>query len=255
MAPPEQLTRETALAMQDALIAEYTQPKFQQELRAVLGYAAGSSKKREMELELRKIRENVGAKFGYESSPEGVAKSIAAFTQDLRADPEIMEKCRQMEILLYPQRQDELALKANMTCSAYLENLLQNSNTQLEANRNSIKLQRGPSKSVPIWEGNPITEMPNRCWVVTGGNGKGGIVVRMGEGTSTLELAARLATGAKVREMGLAGSRLHYQKMSGEGPDFGWVTIWVKGMWLLEPIQVTEEEQQDLVEKAIVGCA
>merc|ERR1712039_580046 len=81
-------------------------PAFQEKLRTVLKIEAGTRltpQCGEFERELRDIREKVGAKFGYEASPSGVAQSMTDFTVDLRNDPEIAKKCRQMEILLYPR--------------------------------------------------------------------------------------------------------------------------------------------------------
>merc|ERR1712217_382794 len=103
--------------MQDALIAEYMKPAFQEKLRAVLKIESGSrvtTASGELERELREIREEIGAKFGYDASPAGVAQSMTDFTVDLRNDPEIAKKCRQMEILLYPKLQDEYNITPTM---------------------------------------------------------------------------------------------------------------------------------------------
>merc|ERR1719220_3212606 len=81
----------------------------------------------------------------------------------------------------------------------------------------------------------PIITMPNRRWIVVGGFSKGGIVVRKGEDLRTPELASRLATGALVQEIESMNDRLHYKKIKGDGPDFGWVSIFFKGTMLLEP--------------------
>mmetsp|Transcript_92341 Transcript_92341/g.214580 ORF Transcript_92341/g.214580 Transcript_92341/m.214580 type:complete len:845 (+) Transcript_92341:65-2599(+) len=69
-------------------------------------------------------------------------------------------------------------------------------------------------------------------WVVVGGGDKGGIVVRQGENLKSAELP-RLATGATVEEIELKGDRLHYKRLTGEGPDFGWVSLSFKGTPLL----------------------
>jgi len=65
-------------------------------------------------------------------------------------------------------------------------------------------------------------------WVVVGGSDKGGIVARGGEGLKSPELG-RLQTGATVEEKELKGDRLHYRKLTGDGPDFGWVSLSFKG--------------------------
>jgi hypothetical protein len=47
-------------------------------------------------------------------------------------------------------------------------------------------------------------------------------------------LSERLATGAIVEEINLAGERLNYKKISGGGPTTGWVSLTVSGKSLLE---------------------
>jgi len=69
-------------------------------------------------------------------------------------------------------------------------------------------------------------------WVVTGGSGKGGIMVRRGQGLNTTVLP-RLGTGSRVQEIEILKGRLHFKKLDGEGPDFGWVSLTLGGSKLL----------------------
>jgi len=71
-------------------------------------------------------------------------------------------------------------------------------------------------------------------WEVVGGGDKGGILVRAGKETSSEQLPDRLATGAKLEEVELAGDRLHYKKLSGDGPDEGWVSLKAGGKLLVQ---------------------
>lgn len=71
-------------------------------------------------------------------------------------------------------------------------------------------------------------------WEVIGGADKGGILVRAGQATSSEQLPDRLAHGAIVEEIALAGERLNYKKISGSGPATGWVSLTVSGKSLLE---------------------
>eukprot|EP00930_Biecheleria_cincta_P057208 TRINITY_DN43183_c0_g1_i1.p1 TRINITY_DN43183_c0_g1~~TRINITY_DN43183_c0_g1_i1.p1 ORF type:complete len:1002 (-),score=143.82 TRINITY_DN43183_c0_g1_i1:276-3239(-) len=73
---------------------------------------------------------------------------------------------------------------------------------------------------------------PGTVWLVVGGGDKGGIVVRKAESLKSPELA-RLGTGARVEELERIGERLHYKKLAGDGPDFGWVSTSIKGNPLL----------------------
>mmetsp|Transcript_142314 Transcript_142314/g.345865 ORF Transcript_142314/g.345865 Transcript_142314/m.345865 type:complete len:1072 (+) Transcript_142314:59-3274(+) len=70
-------------------------------------------------------------------------------------------------------------------------------------------------------------------WVVVGGGKAGGITVRKDVGLKSAELG-RLSTGARVRQLGLQGERLHYERLSGEGPDSGWVSLSFKGADLVK---------------------
>mmetsp|Transcript_43641 Transcript_43641/g.125984 ORF Transcript_43641/g.125984 Transcript_43641/m.125984 type:complete len:1289 (+) Transcript_43641:228-4094(+) len=65
----------------------------------------------------------------------------------------------------------------------------------------------------------------DRCWEVVGGEDKGGILVRAGLDLAMAKLDQRLSTGSFVRELAVFDERLHYQRITGTGPDSGWVSI------------------------------
>jgi len=67
--------------------------------------------------------------------------------------------------------------------------------------------------------------MCTAVWEVVGGQEQDGILVREGMALSSTQLDRRLATGARVEQMGLEGIRLQYRRLDGEGPDTGWVSI------------------------------
>ncbi|CAK0881448.1 unnamed protein product [Prorocentrum cordatum] len=71
-------------------------------------------------------------------------------------------------------------------------------------------------------------------WIVVGGRGKGGIMVRKGESLTSKPLPVRLAPGTRVEELEVSGDRLHYKRIRGNGPDFGWVSVEADGRALLE---------------------
>jgi len=71
-------------------------------------------------------------------------------------------------------------------------------------------------------------------WTVVGGSDSGGITVRRGRSLKTEELKVRLEHGARVEQVRLVGDRLHYRRLEGEGPDFGWVSLCCKGAPLLK---------------------
>lgn len=66
---------------------------------------------------------------------------------------------------------------------------------------------------------------PGKVWRVTGGEGRGGIIVRTERPLDSPKAPERLATGAIVEEMDRDGDRICYRLLDGTGPIFGWVTV------------------------------
>jgi len=100
----------------------------------------------------------------------------------------------------------------------------------------------GPSKPVEITS-QVLAVLPGvPIWKVTGGADKGGILVRKGLQTTSPQLSDRLATGAIVEQVELAGERLHYKTISGAGPAVGWVSLTVGGKELLKKIEAGTPE-------------
>ncbi|CAE7637305.1 unnamed protein product [Symbiodinium pilosum] len=80
-----------------------------------------------------------------------------------------------------------------------------------------------------------VAHNPSTRWQVAGGVDTGGILVRDGRPLTSSELG-RLGTGALVEELELVNDRLHYQKLSGDGPAKGWVSLQLKGKELMRKI-------------------
>lgn len=72
-----------------------------------------------------------------------------------------------------------------------------------------------------------------KTWKVVGGGDAGGIIVREGKDLKSPATAERLSTGAVVKEVELEKGRLNFEKLSGNGPDTGWVSIRLKDKDLL----------------------
>eukprot|EP00930_Biecheleria_cincta_P085448 TRINITY_DN7483_c0_g1_i2.p1 TRINITY_DN7483_c0_g1~~TRINITY_DN7483_c0_g1_i2.p1 ORF type:complete len:460 (-),score=82.25 TRINITY_DN7483_c0_g1_i2:12-1391(-) len=62
-------------------------------------------------------------------------------------------------------------------------------------------------------------------WIVVGGHDTGGLIVRSGESLQSQELSSRLAFGARVECLQISGKRLRFQKLQGQGPAHGWVSL------------------------------
>jgi len=78
-----------------------------------------------------------------------------------------------------------------------------------------------------------VAPTDGQLWVVIGGGDAGGIKVRAHRETNSREYKFRLQTGARVEQLELEGERLHYKRLIGDGPDFGWVSLAFKGSPLL----------------------
>jgi len=76
-----------------------------------------------------------------------------------------------------------------------------------------------------------------------GGGDKGGILVRKGPTLKAEELGERLSTGALVREVRVHGDRLEFVRLSGTGPDAGWVSMKLKDKELLSKTEKAAEAQ------------
>lgn len=252
-----------ALEMQEALISEYSKPEFQAKLRYVLEDTCSQEERRKIEQELRELRENVGAKFGFEASPRGVEKSILLFTSAIRGDPEVASNCNLINVLLYPQMQDELNAKKKKIGEQviHLESwektaigLSIKHQAELAAKYEAEKAAR--KKAFVDEKKNAkkayVVEAIGRHWTVNGGGAKG-IRVRKGEELNSPELPMRLSKYSVVEEMELIGDRLHYKKLAGEGPNYGWVSVKVKGAALLRPVPI--DKMKEIVPPEAWGTA
>eukprot|EP00439_Symbiodinium_sp_Y106_P033057 s1341_g3.t4 len=65
-------------------------------------------------------------------------------------------------------------------------------------------------------------------WEVVGGADKGGILVRQGKELTSEPESSRLSTGALILEKEMHGERMRYFRLSGSGPEVGWVSLKVK---------------------------
>mmetsp|Transcript_126226 Transcript_126226/g.363054 ORF Transcript_126226/g.363054 Transcript_126226/m.363054 type:complete len:1232 (+) Transcript_126226:152-3847(+) len=74
--------------------------------------------------------------------------------------------------------------------------------------------------------------MPRQVWEVVGGK-KDGLLVRTGRGLKSPEADGRLNFGSLVEELELEGDRLQYRRLTGSGPETGWVSLKLKGADLL----------------------
>jgi len=92
-------------------------------------------------------------------------------------------------------------------------------------------------------------------WEVVGGGDKGGILVREGQALDSPEAKGRLSTGALIEEVSLEGTRLHFTRISGTGPDAGWVSLKLKDKELVVKKDRKPQSFYDLSAQDITGRA
>jgi len=85
-----------------------------------------------------------------------------------------------------------------------------------------------------------MSEEPEKRWCVVGGADKGGILVRTGQELTSSEAEKRLSHGALVKQVKLVGERLQFERLTGTGPETGWVSLKVKDKALMEPAPVLD---------------
>lgn len=78
---------------------------------------------------------------------------------------------------------------------------------------------------------------PFKVWQVVGGKKDGGIKVRAGKEKDSQEEPERLSCDAFVKQLELDGERLFYERLSGEGPYYGWVSLKFKDKDLLVKVE------------------
>lgn len=74
----------------------------------------------------------------------------------------------------------------------------------------------------------------HRYFVVVGGKASGGILVRDASSIQSKAKDERLTTGSIVKQLRQVCGRMRYWKISGSGPETGWVSMAVGGKPLLE---------------------
>jgi len=63
--------------------------------------------------------------------------------------------------------------------------------------------------------------------------------VREGQSTSSTQLPVRLSTGAIIEEIAKHGERLNYKRLTGTGPETGWVSLTVSGKEIVSELKMT----------------
>eukprot|EP00971_Amphidinium_carterae_P161400 3200511-Amphidinium_carterae.1 len=88
-----------------------------------------------------------------------------------------------------------------------------------------------------------------RLWKIVGGEDKGGVLVRYAKELASAKLPERLSTGAIVQqlalEMGGLGERLCFRRLTGSGPERGWISIALDHKVLAVPYDGSNTEEEE----------
>lgn len=202
------LTRAQAKEIQRALIIECITLDFQKKLWEAHSKAGRSE---EVQAEARQalclpVQGAIISRYGFEPTRTGVWKCTRALqSPELQADPDINQETSLLRWLVDPTWRMEHPVPP-MAYDRFKPRQLRLDEDSGEGHR----------------------------WVVVGGVGKGGIVVRNQKSLNAPECITRLSTGATVEQIELEAGRLHYKKIDGDGPDFGWVSVSSKGKPLVK---------------------
>uniref|UniRef100_A0A7S1PUW3 Protein C10 n=1 Tax=Alexandrium catenella TaxID=2925 RepID=A0A7S1PUW3_ALECA len=200
------LSKTQAVEINHLLAKAYSATDFQEKLRKAFE-KAGNDERGQMNVRHQAcfpVQAPIVKRFGFEPTRAGVWRcQLALETEDLQAIPEVRKGTVLLRWLSDPSRQKLGPAPAGYDRYGPRE---------LRANEETGE---------------------GRLWVVTGGAAHGGIVVRQGKEMATKELIRRLGPGAVVEQADLEGGRLHYRKVEGDGPDYGWVSVSAAGKPLM----------------------
>mmetsp|Transcript_108647 Transcript_108647/g.324925 ORF Transcript_108647/g.324925 Transcript_108647/m.324925 type:complete len:270 (-) Transcript_108647:97-906(-) len=198
------MTKEQVIEMEELLMVEYKKREFQDLLhkawKDAQGDVMGRMKKRQ-ELTLP-IQIPIITRYGFEGSKKGLAQSTAAVQS---CPDQTEEMLRNHQILMWLCDPDEQKARPDFVPDAEIPEELK------------------PAKQT-IYPEDLVARKSH--WVVVGGQGKGGLVVRKGKALDSPFYNFRLATGARIMaETDITSKRMHYRKITGDGPDFGWISL------------------------------
>lgn len=198
------MTKDQVVEMEESLMVEYKKKDFQAKLHKVWEAAKGNQMeqmKKRQELTLP-VQIPIITKYGFEGSKKGLAQSTAAVQS---CPDQTEEMLRNHQVLMWLCDPDEQRAKPDFVPDAEIPEGIR------------------PEKEKIFPE--ELTARKSN-WVVVGGKEKGGLIVRKGKELDSPFYKFRLSTGARIMaESEINSKRMHYRKIDGDGPDFGWISI------------------------------
>lgn len=288
-----EVSLEEAAAMQDDLIAAYSREDVQRQLEALLSRQASSEALGSAEFHqafgkvVEESRKDVVTKWGFEGDIAFVqmCRGIHKYegVEEIHARSltlGLLLKGVSREAAYFPQGHFESGPSASGEHNPQVlremnwgdgEGLVASSAEavdlapQVDAKKQSSPaademLQAEVASRVLAAEEEPEeVRLKRQIWRITGGQDKGGILVREELDLESPFCGERLSYGAFVRELALVyvegvGERLYFQRLSGSGPEKGWISTALPHKNLAERMWMTEENIREL-EKAKPGQA
>uniref|UniRef100_A0A7S4T0H6 Protein C10 n=1 Tax=Alexandrium monilatum TaxID=311494 RepID=A0A7S4T0H6_9DINO len=209
-------TKEEAIELQKELLRKFASQDFQDRLRecaASHGTHSLAFRREHQELVLQ-LQVEVLPKFGFEASLDGVVR----MTEEIRAlkyHQEVADNADDIDLLIW-------------SCGG-----------------RPPKPPEQRHAALPWAEATPVLPevyfvqvgTQDGYWMVVGGRRSGGLVVRQSEELDAETEPQILAIGAVVKELEWSDDLLHYRKVSGEGPEQGWVKWRSRRVNLLESFE------------------
>jgi len=220
------LTRERALSLQEELLEAFGRDDFQERLRQLQVRHSPTPGGATLTGEFRKARQMLALevqakilpKYGFQPTLEGVNEMLRQYQESFPDDHQVQSNIGAVDRLL-------------LVSGGPAANALRGGGTSGEVAAHEDALAKGPrGRSLQV-----VPPSGHGFWVVVGGHRKGGLLVRLGEDMTSHAWPEPLETGAIVKEVQRINERLHYEKISGKGPNYGWVSIHVKDHELLKP--------------------
>jgi len=209
--------RTRALALQKELCDAFCAREFQSKLRKCEEeHAEGTVEFRKQQQSLvLAVQAEVIPRYGFQPSMEGVAEMRKAISETFADDPEIQANTEAINQLIgktWGSHNGEQNAALAETASEWVK---PRPRPRYEMAKQHVDLTEG-------------------YWVVTGGKNRGGLLVRLAVDTTSHAHHAVLEPGAVVKEMQVINGRLYYEKITGVGPNYGWVTLQIGDRNLLE---------------------
>jgi len=226
---PVPLTKERAVALQNELIERFSSSNFQDRLKLLEAKHAAATPefRRERQRLAMEVQAKVLPKYGYEGNLGGVSNLLHELDEKFAGDEEIQKNNKVVDRLLSAAH--TASAEAHARAAALLP-------SQRKGEADSTEISVAGAAAPMRRSHHPVSTVTEKdgYWQVVGGTRSGGLLVRLGEDIYSHAWHELLATGAVVKAVTQVGERLYYEKVTGDGPNSGWISMHFRGKDLLK---------------------